>query len=174
MSVYDISTDRERLDLVLIHRWLSEQSYWAAGIPRDIVARAIANSINFGVYHNVAEQVGFARVISDHATYAYLADVFILEKHRGKGLSKRLMEAVLAHPELQGLRRWTLATRDAHGLYEQFGFTQPKVAARAGPRLQRVERMLDSAFVAPAVAERFPHAEGHGAQEILRSRSHPT
>lgn len=130
MSDYEISTDPARLDVALIHRWLSEQSYWAAGIPRDIIERGIANSINFGLYHAKEGQVGFARVVSDRATFAYLADVFILDAHRGRGLSKRLMEAVLAHPELQGLRRWTLATRDAHGLYEQFGFTLPKVAGR--------------------------------------------
>jgi GNAT superfamily N-acetyltransferase len=128
--MYEISSDSKRLDIPLIHRWLTTSSYWAAGIPRDIVDRAIANSLNFGIYHPTDGQVGFARVISDHATFAYLADVFVLEAHRGKGLSKRLMEAVLAHPELQGLRRWTLATRDAHTLYEQFGFTQPKVANR--------------------------------------------
>ena len=130
MSEYDISTDRARLDVFLIHRWLAEHSYWAAGIPRAVVERAIANSINFGLYHNFAAQVGFARVVTDRATFAYLADVFVLEAHRDKGLSKRLIEAVLAHPELQGLRRWMLATRDAHGLYEQFGFTLPKVADR--------------------------------------------
>ena len=130
MSDYEISTDPARFDVALIHRWLSEESYWAKGIPRDILERAIANSITFGLYHKTQGQVGFARVISDRATYAYLADVFVLDAHRGQGLSKRLMEAVLAHPELQGLRRWTLATRDAHGLYEQFGFTLPKVANR--------------------------------------------
>ena len=129
-DAYKFSTAPGRLDIPLIHRWLSESSYWATGIPRDTVERAIANSLNFGVYHGKAGQVGFARVISDRATFAYVADVFVLEAHRGKGLSKRLMEAVLAHPELQGLRRWTLATRDAHGLYEQFGFTLPKVANR--------------------------------------------
>ena len=128
--MYEISADTQRLDVPLIHRWLTTSSYWAAGIPRDVVERAIANSLNFGVYHPAEGQVGFARVISDCATFAYVADVFVLEAHRGKGLSKRLMEAVLAHPELQGLRRWTLATRDAHTLYEQFGFTQPKVANR--------------------------------------------
>ncbi len=127
---YEISSDPKRLDIALIHRWLSQSSYWAAGIPRAIVERAIANSLNFGVYHVEDGQIAFARVVSDRATFAYLADVFVLDAHRGKGLSKRLMAAILAHPELQGLRRWTLATRDAHGLYEQFGFTQPKVANR--------------------------------------------
>lgn len=130
MSDYEISTDPTRLDVALIHRWLSQESYWAMGIPRDVVERAIANSTNFAVHRKTVGQVGYARVISDRATYAYLADVFILDDHRGRGLSKRLMETVLAHPDLQNLRRWTLATRDAHGLYEQFGFTLPKVADR--------------------------------------------
>lgn len=120
---YDVSSDPARLDVALIHGWLSEQSYWAKGIPRDIVERAIANSINFAVYHQAEGQVAYARVITDKATFAYLADVFVLEEHRGKGLSKRLMQAVVDHPDLQGLRRWLLATWDAHGLYKQFGFT---------------------------------------------------
>jgi GNAT superfamily N-acetyltransferase len=127
---YEISTDAGRLDVALIHRWLSQESYWAKGVPLAVVERAIANSINFGIYHAKDGQIGFARVISDRATFAYLADVFVLEAHRGKGLSKQMMAAVLAHPDLQGLRRWLLATRDAHGLYEQFGFTLPKAANR--------------------------------------------
>jgi GNAT superfamily N-acetyltransferase len=127
---YTISTDPARLDVTLIQRWLSEESYWAPGIPRDVVERSITGALNFGIYHETQGQVGFARVISDHATFAYLADVFVLESHRGQSLSKRLMETILAHPQLQGLRRWMLATRDAHGLYEQFGFTLPKVAGR--------------------------------------------
>ncbi len=132
---YEISTDPARLDIPLIHLWLSEQSYWSRGIPRDIVERAIANSLNFAVYHAQDGQVGFSRVISDRATFAYLADVFVLEAHRGKGLSKRLMEAVVAHPELQGLRRWLLATHDAHGLYERFGFAHLKIANRLMERV---------------------------------------
>lgn len=127
---YEISADPARLDVALIHRWLSEESYWAAGIPRDVVERSIAGALNFGIYHKTQGQVGFARVISDRATFAYIADVFVLEGHRDKGLSKRLMETILAHPELQNLRRWMLATRDAHALYEKFGFTLPKVAGR--------------------------------------------
>lgn len=127
---YTISTDPQRLDVALIHRWLSQESYWAPGIPRDAVERAIDGSLNFAVYHATQGQVGFARVISDRATFAYIADVFVIDAHRGQGLSKRLMEIILAHPELQGLRRWMLATRDAHGLYEQFGFTLPNVAGR--------------------------------------------
>ena len=115
-----ISTDRSKLDVDVIHGFLT-RSYWAEGIPRETVARAIENSLCFGVY-NGAEQVGFARVISDFATYAYLADVFILEPYRERGLGKELVATVMAHPELQGLRRWSLGTRDAHGLYAQFGF----------------------------------------------------
>jgi GNAT superfamily N-acetyltransferase len=117
LSDYTISTDSKRLDVELIHRWLAQESYWAPGIPRDVIERAIAGALNFGIYHATQGQVGFARVISDRATFAYLADVFVLDAHRGQGLSKRLMETILAHPELQGLRRWMLATRDAHGLY---------------------------------------------------------
>jgi N-acetylglutamate synthase-like GNAT family acetyltransferase len=116
-----ISTDRAKLDVDVIHRFLT-RSYWAEGIPRETVARAIENSLCFGVY-NDGEQVGFARVISDFATFAYLADVFILEPYRERGLGKELIATVMAHPELQGLRRWSLGTRDAHGLYAQFGFT---------------------------------------------------
>lgn len=130
MIDYIISTDPSRFDIGLIHRFLSEESYWAKGVPRDVVERAFSNSINFGVFHAVDGQVGYARVVSDHATFAYLADVFVLESHRGKSLSKILIKAVLAHPELQGLRRWALATRDAHDLYRQFGFTLPKVDNR--------------------------------------------
>lgn len=102
---YDISCDPEKLDVALIHRWLSQSSYWAPGIPRATVERAIANSLNFGIYHLKDGQVGFGRVVSDRATFAYLADVFVLDEHRGKDLSKRLMATILAHPELQGLRR---------------------------------------------------------------------
>ncbi len=118
---YTISDDPDRLDLDMIHGYLARESYWAQGVPRETVARAIQHSLPFGVYRDGA-QVGFARVISDRATYAYLEDVFILPAHRGRGLSKWLVATILAHPELQGLRRWALATRDAHGLYRQFGF----------------------------------------------------
>lgn len=118
---YEVSSDPTRLDLDAIHAYLS-RSYWSPDIPRSVVQRAIQHSICFGVYH-LREQVGFARVVTDRATFAYLADVFILEAHRGRGLSKKLMASVMAHPDLQGLRRFMLATRDAHGLYRQFGFT---------------------------------------------------
>ena len=117
---YAISTDANRLDREVIHAFLSG-SYWAKGIPREVLDRAIANSLCFGVYEGT-RQVGFARVITDKATYGYLADVFVLESHRGKGLGKWLVEVILAHPELSGLRRWGLVTWDAHGLYAQHGF----------------------------------------------------
>lgn len=106
----------------MIFPYLSEDAYWSKDIPRDIVERSIEHSLCFGVYQETA-QVGFARVVTDKATFAYLADVFILEAFRKQGLSKWLMEVILAHPDLQGLRRWLLATMDAHGLYRQFGFT---------------------------------------------------
>jgi GNAT superfamily N-acetyltransferase len=115
-----VTTDPAHLDIELIHSFLSN-SYWATGIPREVVERSIANSLCFGVYE-ADKQVGFARVITDYATFAYLADVFIIESHRGRGMSKFLMECIVKHPELQGLRRWTLATRDAHDLYARFGF----------------------------------------------------
>ncbi len=118
---YAISTDPARLDLEMIHGYIY-QSYWAAGRPREVMARALRHSLNFGLYHGEV-QVGLARVITDYAIYAHLCDVFILEDHRGAGLGKWLIEVVLAHPGLQGVRRWTLATRDAHALYARYGFT---------------------------------------------------
>ncbi|MBZ5705850.1 MAG: GNAT family N-acetyltransferase [Acidobacteriia bacterium] len=121
---FTISTDRARLDLDVIHGFLTD-CYWAKGIPREVVARAIENSLCFGVYSE-GKQVGFARVISDYATYAYIGDVFVLESHRGRGLGKWLMECIMQHPQLQGLRRWSLVTNDAHALYGPFGFTALK------------------------------------------------
>ena len=115
-----IDSDPSRLDLDVIHGFLSS-SYWAKGIPRETVERAVRNSLCFGVYDD-GKQVGFARVVTDQATFAYLADVFILESHRGRGLSKALVAAIAADPRLQGLRRWVLVTRDAQGLYAQYGF----------------------------------------------------
>jgi len=117
---YTISTDRERLDLAAIHGYLSK-SYWATGIPIELVKRSIEHAICFGIHHE-DRQVGFARVITDRATFGYIGDVYVLEEHRGRGLSKWLMECIDAHPELQGFRRWVLVTRDAHGLYRQFGY----------------------------------------------------
>lgn len=125
---FRISTEPSLLDPVAIHAYLT-RSYWAAGIPLEVVERAIRGSLCFGVYDH-DRQVGFARVITDRATYAYLADVYILEDYRGQGLSKWLMAVIMAHPDLQGLRRFALATRDAHGLYTQFGFAPLAVPDR--------------------------------------------
>src|SRR5256885_13374256 len=125
---YTISTDRARLDFDVIHGFL-DQSYWAAGRPVETIRRSVENSLPFGVYEG-ERQVGFARVLTDYATFAWIADVFIVEEERGRGLSKWLMETILAHPELQGFRRWVLATKDAHGLYRQFGFNELKRPAR--------------------------------------------
>lgn len=121
MHTYEISTDSSRLDVDAIHAFLS-QSYWSPGIPRTKVARAIANSLCFGAFSD-GQQVGFARVVTDKATFAYLCDVYVLEAHRGRGLAQQLMDRVVAHPDLQGLRRMMLATRDAHALYAKYGFT---------------------------------------------------
>ena len=118
---YRITTDTSQFDLDAIHAYLTA-SYWANGISKEIVARSIAHSLCFGVFTG-REQIGLARVVTDRATYAYIGDVYILDAYRGQGLGKWLMATIVTHPDLQGLRRWTLATRDAHGLYEQFGFT---------------------------------------------------
>src|ERR1700688_5026104 len=148
---FSVSTDRARLNLDVIHGFLTN-CYWAKGIPREVVGRSIQHSLCFGVYDGSREespclakeerhgapaakqkthvQVGFARVVSDFATVAYLGDVFILESHRGRGLGKWLMECVVQHPALQNLRRWILLTRDAHGLYSQFGFHPLKAPER--------------------------------------------
>jgi len=125
MTTLHISCDQAELDIPLIHRFLSERSYWARGIPLEAVRKSIRNSLCFGGYLE-GGQVAFARVISDYATFANLVDVFVLPEHRGQGLGKQLMEAVTTHPKLQGLRRFMLATSDAHGLYAQFGFTSPR------------------------------------------------
>jgi|SRR5580658_1069014 GNAT superfamily N-acetyltransferase len=122
LGEFVISTSRERLSLDVVHSFLTN-CYWAKGIPREIVARSIEHSLCFGIYEGSGAQVGFARVVSDFATVAYLGDVFVLESHRGRGLSKWLMQCVMQHPALQHLRRWILLTRDAHGLYSQFDFT---------------------------------------------------
>ena len=118
---YEISSDPQRLDLPTIHQFL-RTSYWAADIPLDVVERAIRHSLCFGAFVGGNQQVGFARAVTDRATFAYVADVFVLPPHRGRGVAKLLLAAILAHPELGGLRRFLLATKDAHGLYEQVGF----------------------------------------------------
>ena len=141
---YTISDDPERLDLDMIHRYLSTESYWAQGLPREVLARSVAGSLPFGIYlekdGGAGEQVGFARVVTDRATFAWLADVFVLPAHRGRGLSKRLLETILAHPDLRGLRRFMLATWDAHGLYRRFGFAEPDRPDRL------MERHLENAY----------------------------
>ncbi|HMQ60121.1 MAG TPA: GNAT family N-acetyltransferase [Flavilitoribacter sp.] len=121
-QTFHISTDKSRLDIPMIHRFLSEEAYWCKGIPLETVRRSIENSLCFGVFDG-ENQVGFARVITDYATIAYLGDVFILPDYRSQGLSKMLMTEVMGHPDLLGLRRWILLTGDAHGLYRQFGWT---------------------------------------------------
>lgn len=123
LGEYEISTDTHRLNVEVVHNFLAEESYWSPGIPRAIVERAMQNSLCFGVYHR-AEQVGFARVVTDKSTFALLADLFILTPHRGRGLSKWLMRCVVGHEDLQGLRRLLLLTSDAHSLYRQYGFKQ--------------------------------------------------
>ncbi len=121
-DTFTVSSDPACFDLDAIHAYLST-SYWAKGIPIETVERSIRNSLCFGLFDGT-EQIGFARVITDHATYAYLADVYVLEAYRGRGLAVWMMECVCAHPDLQGLRRFALATRDAHELYRRFGFTE--------------------------------------------------
>lgn len=122
---FEISDDRSRLDINLIHVYLSTESYWAIGRDVETVKRSIKNSLSFGLY-KAGDQIGFARVLTDYATFAWIADVFILKEHRGKGLSKWLMEVILGHPDLQGFRRWVLATKDAHELYRKYGFMELK------------------------------------------------
>jgi GNAT superfamily N-acetyltransferase len=122
---YTISSDIRRLDVPLIHDFLSNQSYWAKGRPIETVQRALENSLNFGLYKN-NKQIGYARVVTDFATFAWLADVFVLEGHRGQGLGHWLMETILTHPDLQRFRRWVLATKDAHEVYRKFGFHELK------------------------------------------------
>jgi GNAT superfamily N-acetyltransferase len=129
---YSISTDRSRLDIDLIHDFISNHSYWGRGRAREVVQRSIENSMAFGLYQG-EQQVGFARIVTDYATFAWVADVFIVPEHRGRGLSKWLMEVIIAYPTLQGFRRWVLSTKDAHGLYEQFGFI----------KLHRPERWME-------------------------------
>ena len=138
-----LSTLADEMDVDAVHAYLSGESYWARGVPRAVVARAIQHSLCIGVFDGAA-QVAFARAVTDRATYAYLADVYVLEAYRGRGVGKWMMETLVAHPDLQGLRRWSLMTKDAHGLYTQFGFrplshpersmerTSPGVYTRSG------------------------------------------
>lgn len=126
---FTISTDKLRLDIAVIHKFLSEESYWATERSMEQTQTAIENSICFGLYRG-KDLIGFARVVSDKATFAYVGDVFVLTEYRGRGLSKWLMQVIVEHPELQGLRRWVLATRDAHGLYRQFDFDELRYPER--------------------------------------------
>lgn len=125
---YLMSTDPVKLDPVAVHAFLT-QVYWCEGISLELIKKALKNSLCFGIYHQ-GKQVGLSRVVTDYATYAYLCDVYVLEAHRGKGLGHWMVECVMTHPELQNLRRFTLATRDAHGIYAAFGFTPPKAPER--------------------------------------------
>jgi GNAT superfamily N-acetyltransferase len=120
---YLLSDDRSRLNVDVIHRYLAEESYWARGATREIVECAVENSLCIGAYANTGEQIGLIRAVTDYATFAWVCDVFVLDAHRRRGLAKAMVKAMLAHPRLSSLRRFTLGTRDAHGLYAQFGFT---------------------------------------------------
>ena len=142
---YLITDDPARLDLDVIHGYLARESYWAGNIPRETVERSLQNSLCLGVYAAGGAQVGLARIVTDYATYAWLCDVFVLAAHRGHGLGKALIQAVVSHPRLQNLRRFALATRDAHGLYAQFGFTPP-----ARPETQMEKRLPHPYGPAPA------------------------
>ncbi len=135
---YTISTEKSRLDLTVIHQFLSQESYWAKNMPMELVRKAVDNSICFGLYTG-EQQIGFARVVTDYTTIAYLADVFVVKEYRGQGLSKRLVQYIIDYPDLQGLRRWTLVTADAHTLYEQFGFVFPE-----DPKLYMQRKLIDS------------------------------
>ena len=137
---FTISTDPSRFDKMMIHQFLSKRSYWAKGVPMDVVERSMEGSLCFGVFLG-KQQVGFARVISDFSTMAYLADVFILKDFRGQGLGKLLIQGILDHPKLQNLRRWLLVTLDAHNLYNQFGFRS----------LKKPERLMEK-----VVFEKYP------------------
>ena len=128
-DAFTVSDDPARLDVEAIHDYLAHHSYWAEGIPRDVVARGLEHSLCFGLYDG-ARQIGLARMITDRATFAYLCDVYVLEEYRGRGLGKWLMDRVMAHPDLQGLRRLQLVTRDAHELYRPLGFAEPTQPGR--------------------------------------------
>ncbi len=144
MGRYEVSTDRGRLDVDLIHRFLAEESYWARGVSREIVERSLEHSLCFGVYAD-GRQVAFARAVTDRATFAWLADVFVVQEHRGRGVGETLMRAVLSHPELQTLRRWLLATLDAQGLYRRFGFEDSPEARFMMRESEATRRVMDSA-----------------------------
>ncbi len=141
---YEIDTDRARLDFRVLHGFLAS-SHWARGIPLAVLERAVAHSLPFGLYKG-KQQIGFARVVTDHATFAYLADVFVLPAHRGRGLGKWLVQSILAHPGLQGMRRWLLGTTYAHGLYRKEGFAEP------APPFAFLERLDPEVYESPGLA----------------------
>jgi GNAT superfamily N-acetyltransferase len=145
-SVIEIDSDRQRLDLGFVHEFLA-RAHWSKGIPFATMLRAIEHSLPFGLYKD-GRQIGFARVVTDHATFAYLADVFVIEAERGKGYGKRLIEGVLAHPGIQGLRRWMLVTRDAEHLYRPFDFSDPKPTYKVLERVNFTSYESDAQKVA--------------------------
>jgi GNAT superfamily N-acetyltransferase len=150
--VLEVDTDKARLDLGLVHRFLAG-THWARGIPLAVLQRAIENSLCFGLYRD-GRQIGFARVVTDHATFAYLADVFVLPEERNAGLGQFLIERILAHPELQGLRRWLLGTSKAHNLYNRCGFTEPPAPFRF------LERLRPGGYGAASPHSSFPASGG--------------
>jgi len=133
---FTISTERARLDLDTVYRYISGESYWAAGMARGVFERSVAGALPFGLYESGGAQIGYARVVSDYAVFAWLSDVYVLADYRGKGLGHWLVATVMAHPSLQGLRRWMLSTRDAHAIYAEFGFG----AADPAIIMQRIDR----------------------------------
>jgi GNAT superfamily N-acetyltransferase len=139
---YLISTDRDLLNVTFIHNFLSKSSYWGKGRSLEVVQRSIEHSLNFGLYKK-GQQIGFARVVTDHATFAWLADVFLLNDHRGIGLGKWLIEVIVSHQNLQGLRRWLLATKDAHNLYSRFGFRELSDPGRWMERFDSASEAID-------------------------------
>jgi GNAT superfamily N-acetyltransferase len=156
---YEIDTDPGRVDLNAVHAFLRE-SYWCEGVPRDVVARSIEGSLVFGLYAPDSGQAGFARVVTDRATFAWLADVYVLEEHRGRGLGTWLVETALGHPDLGGVRRFSLATADAHSLYQRFGFMRAD-AARVMERL-RAPAELYGGGGAPEAGLRSEQLPGEG------------
>jgi GNAT superfamily N-acetyltransferase len=162
---YEIDTDKARLDRALIHDFLA-RSHWAKGLPRAVLDRAIEHSLTFGLYGD-GGQVGFARVVTDHATFAYVADVFVVAAERGQGLGRWLVESVLAHPELQGLRRWLLGTRNAHGLYRRCGFSEP------APPFAFLERHDAAIYTRARSARRPRRAPRRAAPGVLERERAP-
>lgn len=149
VGAYTISDDPARIDRRAIHAFLN-RSYWSPGIPLGVVQRAVRGSLCIGAYHRAGEQVGLVRLVSDRATFCYVCDVYVLEEHRGHGLSKAMLAMAMDHPELQGLRRWSLVTADAHGLYGRFGFT---AVAQPERHMERV-RLTPYGAVPPAAVDR--------------------